>query len=120
MQEQSGMGLQQSPQKLKLAGSSARGTVLGPIGEAVERKPSFDVGPDPVKEEMRFCDWAFSRLGHVAVFRFSGEGFMLLAENGERTRGETLAMALMAMLEQQGLNSRRLVYPETKGDSRAA
>ncbi|MGP8432744.1 hypothetical protein ACT2FY_38270 [Paraburkholderia fungorum] len=120
MQEQSGKGLQQSPQKLKLAGSSARGTVLGPIGEAVERKPSLDVGPDPVKEEMRFCDWAFSRLGHVAVFRFSEGGFMLLAENGERTRGDSLARALLGMLEQQGLNDRRLVYPAAADDSRAA
>lgn len=119
MQQQSEKDVQPSSQKLKLASTPDRGTVLGPIGEAAQKTQS-DNGPDPVKEEMRFCDWAFSRLGHVTVFRFSEGGFMVLAENGERTRGDTLAAALLAMLEQQGLNHRRLVYPETKDDSRAA
>lgn len=118
MQEQSGRKVQQSPQKLKLAECRVRGTVLGLIGEVAERNPCLDIGPDPVKEAMSFCDWAFSLLGHVAVFRFSEGGFMLLAENGERTRGDTLAVALLAMLERQGMN--RLVYPDTAADSRAA
>lgn len=117
MQEESGR-VAAVAAKLKLAGS--RGTVIGPIGEVSERNPSSYIGPDPVKDEMRFCDWAFSLLGHVTVFRFSEGGFMLLAENGERTRGDTLAVALLAMLEQQGVNNRHLAYSETKDDSRAA
>lgn len=120
MQEHSTRDLQLSPQKLRLAESHVRGAVLGPVDEVAEKYPTLDVGPDPVKEAMSFCDWAFSRLGHVAVFRFSEGGFMLMAENGERTRGDTLAVALLAMLERQGMTRCRLAYPETADDSRAA
>ncbi|MFT4063657.1 hypothetical protein [Paraburkholderia sp.] len=119
MEQQSEKLVRPPVQKLKLAHAPERGMVLGPIGEVAQRTSSDD-GPDPAKEEMRFCDWAFSRLGHVAVFRFSEGGFMLIAADGARARGHTLAMALLAMIEQQGLNHRRLVYPETKGDTRAA
>jgi hypothetical protein len=119
MQQQSEKVVGSSSQKLKLANACERGTVLGLIGDIAQRTAP-DSGPDPVKEEMRFCDWAFCRLGHVTVFRFSEGGFMLLAENGERARGNTLVKALLAMLEQQGLNHRRLVYPETGSASRAA
>lgn len=118
MMERSRSGVQHLPQKLKLAGS--RDIVSDPVDEVSERNPSSHIGPDPVKDPMRFCDWAFSLLGHVNVFRFSEGGFMLVAENGERTRGDTLAVALLAMLERQGAHNRHLLYPETKEDSRAA
>ena len=81
---------------------------------------SADTRPGPQVEDARFCDWAFSRLGHISVFRGTGGGVMLLAENGERTRGESLALALHAMLERQGCNGRGLVYPATACDERAA
>ncbi|SAK89340.1 hypothetical protein AWB81_04734 [Caballeronia arationis] len=119
MQQQSGKVVGPSSQKLKLANARERGTVLGPIGDITQRTAP-ESGPDPLKEEMRFCDWAFSGLGHVTVFRFSEGGFMLLAENGQRARGDTLVVALLAMLERQGLNNPRLIYPETGSASRAA
>lgn len=109
-----------SSQKLKLADASDRSATLGRIGDSIDAEGVGGVGPDPVADEARFCDWAFSMLGHVTVFRFVDSGFMLLAENGERTRGETLALALQAMLERQGCNGRRLVYPAAARVERAA
>jgi hypothetical protein len=119
MHQQSEKTVGSPTQKLKLADACEPSTMPGSIGEAAQRAAS-DSSPDPVKEEMHFCDWAFSLLGHVTVFRFSEGGIMLLAENGERARGDTLAAALLAMVEQQGLSNRRLVYPERNDTSRAA
>lgn len=100
-----------SLQKLKLADAGGCDLVSGRTSEVTESEVSADTRPDPLVDEARFCDWAFSRLGHITVFGFTGGGFMLLAENGERTRGESLALALQAMLERQGYDGRRLVYP---------
>lgn len=120
MHKQSGKAMAPLAPRLKLADTLDRALTQEHVSAQKEERYVTDSNPDPIKEEMRFCDWAFARLGHVAVFSFTEGGFMLLAENGERTRGDTLAMALLAMLEAQGLDTRRLMYQGVGDESRAA
>jgi hypothetical protein len=109
-----------SLQKLKLADVSDCTTLPGRIAEVPDGEVSANTSPDPILEEARFCDWAFSKLGHVTVFGFAGGGFMLLSVDGERTRGESLALALQAMVELRGRSGRRLDYPVPACVDRAA
>lgn len=91
--------------------------------DRVENATSVE-GPDPHTEEARFCEWALEELGHVTVFAFArGETcpFMIVADNGERTRGKTLAIALQEMLNCQGISTRKPFISSLHGrDERAA
>lgn len=74
--------------------------------------------PDPHTEEARFCEWALGKLGHVTVFAFArGEScpFMIVADNGERTRGKTLAIALQEMLNCLGMGMRKPLVSSLHG-----
>lgn len=69
----------------------------------------------PCSAQARFCEWASKKLGHVTVFAFEGlddPGFMVVADDGHRASGKTLAAALYALLEQNFYAAHKPLYTD--------
>ncbi|MEW9585162.1 hypothetical protein [Paraburkholderia sp. DGU8] len=84
----------------------SRKDALGITIERVKRTPEYVGKAGTTCPESRFCQWALRQVGHVAVFAFSECGdssFLVIAETGQRAKGDTLAQALFELINQVGV-----------------
>ena len=81
----------------------SREETLGIVLARTKRTPDYIGGAGTAYPESRFCQWALRQLGHVAVFAFSecsDSTFLVIAETGQRAKGNTLAAALSDLVTQ--------------------
>lgn len=81
----------------------SRKEALGITLARTKRTPEYIGEGGPACPESRFCQWALRQLGHVAVFAFSecsDSTFLVIAETGQRAKGNTLAAALFDLVTQ--------------------